>query len=196
MLVNLLLEGQLEEPVADKLLAFCGHAKGTVYGKQGCGYIRKKVVGFSHMASQHAPILVLTDFMDARAACPPEALQNYLLHACPTPYFLCRFAVNELESWLLADRPSMAAFLRVPLTKMPQNPDVEPDPKKTLGTLATRSKRTFIRDGIVPPVWHQGAVAPDYLATMTRFVIEHWDVACAMRCSPSLRRCVERLQQL
>jgi hypothetical protein len=198
MVINLLLEGWLEEPVADKLLAFCGHSKGTVYGKRGCHYIRDKAAGFYFTAARDSPILVLTDFMDTRAACPPEALQSYLPHACspPAPYFLCRFAVNELESWLLADRQSVSDFLRVPLTNIPVSPDDEPDPKNTLINLARRSSKTSIRDGIAPPAGHQGPTSPEYLNTMTRFVISHWDVASAMRCSPSLRRCVERLQQL
>jgi hypothetical protein len=198
MVINLLLEGRLEEPVADKLLAFCGYGKGTVYGKKGCRYIRDKAAGFYSMAMPDSPILVLADFMDTRAVCPPEALQSYLPHACssPAPYFLCRFAVNELESWLLADRQSVANFLRVPLAKIPTNPDDEPDPKKTLINLARNSRKTSIRDGIAPPAGHQGPTSPKYLDTMTRFVISHWDVASAIRCSPSLWRCVNRLQQL
>jgi hypothetical protein len=198
MMVNLLLEGWLEEPVADKLLAFCGYSKGTVYGKRGCDYIRDKAKGFCSVAAPGAPMLVLTDFMDAQAACPPAALQSYLPHACASsaPYFLCRFAVNELESWLLADRKSMSDFLRVPLAKIPVNPDSEPNPKNTLINLARRSKKTSIRNGIVPPTGHQGQTSPEYLNTMSEFVAAYWNVAPAMRCAPSLRRCVERLQQL
>ncbi|MCL2340471.1 MAG: hypothetical protein FWC49_02075 [Proteobacteria bacterium] len=198
MVIDLLLEGWLEEPVADKLLAFCGHAKGEVFGKRGVRYIRDKAKGFYSVAAPDAPMLVLTDFMDTRAACPPAALQSYLLHACPlpVPYFLCRFAVNALESWLLADRQSMSDFLRVPLTKIPLNPDDEPNPKNTLIMLASRSRKTSIRDGIAPAPEHQGQTSPNYLHTMGAFVAVHWNVEGAMRHSPSLQRCVQRLQQL
>ncbi len=198
MLVNLLLEGRLEEPVADKLLNFCGHDKGTVYGMRGCNYIRSKAAGFQATAMRGNALLVLTDFMDAQAACPPEALQSYFLSTCPSPspYFLCRFAVNELESWLLADREALAGFLHISVTKVPPNPDNEPDPKQSLVNLARLSKKSSIRDSIAPPSGHKGAVSPLYLATMSGFVVNNWAVDAAMKHSPSLRRCVERLQQL
>lgn len=197
MLVNLLLEGWLEEPVADKLLEFCGHTKGTVYGKKGCAYIHAKTAGFYSIANHDSALLVLSDFMDTSLPCPPEALQQILPQvASLSHYFLCRFAVNELESWLMADRRGMADFLDVPLARIPMNPDDEPNPKQSLVVLARSSRRKAIREGIPPPVGHKGPTSPQYLAAMTDFILKHWRVEEAMLRSPSLRRCVERLQQL
>jgi hypothetical protein len=98
------LEGYLEEPVADRLLGLCGHEKGTVYGRQGFGYILKKAHAFEPLTGSGCGILVLTDFRDSKAECPPEALQQYLLcrNPDPSPLFLFRFAERELESWLIA----------------------------------------------------------------------------------------------
>ena len=132
--MHLILEGRLEEPVAEKLLTYCGHEKGTVYGRQGFGYIQKKAAQFQRLASDNAGVLVLTDFMDSRASCLPHALEQYVLQhiASPPKTFLCRFAVAELESWLMADRKGMADFLKISTTKIPPTPDELPDPKRHL----------------------------------------------------------------
>jgi hypothetical protein len=45
---------------------------------------------------------------------------------------MCRFAVNELESWLLADREGLANFLGIAVSRMPICPEREEFPKKTL----------------------------------------------------------------
>lgn len=195
MLVHLVLEGHLEEPVADKLLVHCGHKKGNVYGKQGCGYIRKKIVSFQVAAQHGCGVLALTDLRDSGAPCPAQALKDYQIVSPPSG-FLCRFAVAELESWLIADRDSLAKFLGIAVRTIPASPENEPLPKQTVVNLARRSRKPSIRKGIVPEPNHGGLVAPGYLATMTEFVSEHWDVAAAMRYAPSLHRCVKRLQGL
>lgn len=198
MLMHLILEGHLEEPVAEKLLAHCGHEKGTVYGRQGFGYIQTKAAKFHHLATETEGVLVLADFMDSRAPCPLHALENYVLQfiANPPRNFLCRFAVAELESWLLADRKGMADFLKIAPAKITTTPDALPDPKRHLVNLARKSGKTSVREGIVPEKAHGGAVAPGYLATMQGFVRDCWNIENAAANSPSLARCVCRLRQL
>ena len=196
MQVHLLLEGQLEEPVADKLLMHCGHDKGDVYGKKGCNYIHNKAKGFRYLAQDNCGVLVLTDFRDTGMPCPSDALQNKLFLGISHPHFLCRLAVNELESWLLADRSSMARFLGISVSTITKNPDYEPFPKKTLVNLARRTHKSSIRKDIVPEDEHGGIVAPAYLASMTKFIREYWNIADACKNPPSLNRCVLRLQSL
>lgn len=196
--MHLILEGRLEEPVAEKLLVYCGHEKGTVYGCQGFDYIQTKAAQFQPLASGNAGVLVLTDFMDSRTPCPPRALEKYILKHMTNPpkTFLCRFAVAELESWLLADQKGMADFLKISTAKIPSTPDELPDPKQHLVNLARKSRKKSVRDGIVPEKSHGGVVAPDYLATMRSFVRDYWNIENAINNSPSLARCVQRLQQL
>lgn len=198
MLIHLILEGYLEEPVAEKLLAYCGHKKGIVRGLQGFGYIQTKAAQFHPLATDREGVLVLTDFMDARTSCPPHALDKYVLQhvANPPKTFLCRFAVAELESWLMADRNGMADFLSISAAKIPSAPDALPDPKRHLVNLARKSRKSAVRNGIVPEKSHGGMVAPDYLATMRGFVRDYWTIENAVTNSPSLARCVRRLQQL
>jgi len=198
MIIHLLAEGHLEVPVASKLLAFCDHLMGNVYGRKGCDYIRNKAAAFYHYATDTQGVLVLTDFRDTRKVCVVDALKEYFLDKVPNPpkSFLCRFAKNELESWLLADREGMAKFLGVALSKMPRLPEEEPFPKKTLVTLASGSKKREIREGIAPPPSHNAAVAPGYLRLMHKFIAKHWDIENSMNHAPSLERCLCRLREL
>jgi hypothetical protein len=196
MLVHLLLEGRLEEPVAEKLLAHCGHEKGFVYGQKGCAYLHEKAKGFQRLAQPGCGVLALMDFRDTGTPCPSDALRNKLSLLAPPPNFLCRMAIYELESWLLADAASLSGFLGISVSAIPRNPEMERLPKQTLVNLARRSRKTAIRDSIVPGPDHCGTVAPAYLATMTEFINEHWNIAVAAQNSPSLNRCVLRLQNL
>lgn len=196
MLVHLLLEGRLEEPVAEKLLVHCGHEKGTVYGQKGCAYLYEKAKGFQRLAQPGCGVLALADFRDTGTPCPSDALINKLSLSNPPPNFLCRMAVNELESWLLADAASLAGFLGISAANIPKKPDEERLPKQTLVNLAKRSGKTAIRKGIVPEQGHLGIVAPAYLATMTKFIREHWNITAAAQNSPSLNRCLLRLKNL
>jgi hypothetical protein len=72
-------------------------------------------------------------------------------HPCPVtlvnglgpqtkPRMVLRIAMREIESWLLADRQHVAEWLQVPLSKIPQLPDDELDPKQTIVNLARLSK--------------------------------------------------------
>ncbi len=198
MLVHLVLEGHLEEPVAGKLLKYCGHDKGVVYGRKGYGFIATKAHAYEPLTRGGCGVLVLTDFRDAKSHCPPEALHKYLLqhNASPSAAFIFRFAEAELESWLMADRKALAAFLSISLKTIPEAPDREPFPKRTLVNLARKSRKTALKSALVPPPNHGGSVGPGYLQTMTDFVIDHWRPGEAMKNSPSLARCLKRLQNL
>ncbi|MCR5815016.1 MAG: hypothetical protein K6G15_11085 [Desulfovibrio sp.] len=70
--------------------------------------------------------------MDSNSPCPLAARQRYLGKQAAVIHqnFLLRFAVNELESWLLADYRNFAKLLRVRADKIAPQPDMLPDPKK------------------------------------------------------------------
>ena len=198
MIVHLVLEGHLEEPVAIRLVEHCGHEPGRVYGRKGFVYIKDKAHMFHSLAYQGCGVLVLTDFMDSGCACVVDAQKLYLLRhvATPSKHFLLRFPVPELESWLLADRTNIATFLAVGKNRIPTRPDEEVDPKRTLVNIARRSRQASVVNGIVPPLRHGGVVAPGYLGFMKEFVTAKWDIESARITSPSLDRCVRRLQEL
>ena len=188
----------MEEAVAEQLLPFCGHRLGVVYGKRGYAYVQEMAAKFYHLATKYSGVLVLTDFRDAKTNCVADALQEYIWHRLPEPprTFLCRFAVNELESWLLADYEGLAKFLSVATSRLPPQPEKEEFPKRTLVNLARTSQKRRIREGIAPPSGHRAAVGPDYMPLMREFIADFWDIAAAMRRAPSLGRCVRRLREL
>ncbi|MCC8190774.1 MAG: DUF4276 family protein [Planctomycetes bacterium] len=198
MIVHLLLEGFLEEPLARSLLRHTGHDVGSVFGKRGCAYIKKKVKGFRHYVSAGTGLLALTDLMDSRCPCPRQAHTEYL--ACDQENlpagFILWFMVNELESWLMADRDGLAHFLRVSAAIIPDHPDSLRDPKRRLVAIAQTSTSSKIRKAMVPGRTHGGVVGPDYTATMERFIAERWSPDAAGENSPSLRGCLRRLRAL
>ena len=198
MIINLVAEGDMEIVVANRLIPFCGHEPGYIYGGRGCAYIRQKAAKFHHKPTRFSGVLVLTDFRDAKEDCVPAALQKYIYNSLPDPpdTFLCRFAVNELESWLMADREGLAKFMGIDVLRMPLQPEREEFPKKTLIKLAHSSRRKEIREGLAPPPGHYAPVGPEYASLMKEFIFGCWDIGVAMRNAPSLERCVRRLCEL
>ena len=195
---SLIAEGYMEESIAVRLLPFCGHELGTVYGQHGCSFIRQNATKFQHLATEQTGVLVLTDFRDARTKCIPDALLQYIHKKMPEPpeTFLCRFAVNEIESWLLADAKGMSGFLGIAVSRVPIYPEDEANPKRTLVDLARSSRNKKIREGIAPPPGHHANVGPEYMSLMREFISSHWNIEAALHSAPSLERCIRRLCEL
>ena len=188
----------MEEVVASRLLSHCGHELGTVYGKRGCDYIKEKAAAFHHLAKPGSGVLVLTDFLDTKMECICEALNKYVYNKISKPpkNYLFRFSVNELESWLLADREGIAAFFAVNISNVTKQPENEVTPKTTLINLARKSNKKSINQGIAPPPNHFASVGPAYFSLMSKFILEHWNIENAIEHAQSLRRCINRLQEL
>lgn len=143
----LLVEGLLDEVVGRRILEHLGGQVSVVYGKRGIGYIQRKITGFNDAATGF-PILTLADLMDTGLSCAAAVVKTWLPHRNESMFF--RLAVREIESWLLADRANLAAFLKVPRSKIPQHPEQIEDPKRTLINLARRSRSATIRRNLVP----------------------------------------------
>jgi len=198
MIIHVIAEGYMETIAAARLIDFCGHTLGTVYDQRGCANIRKNAVKYHHLATGNSGVLVLTDFRDAGAVCVPAALQKYIWDNLPNPprSFLCRFAVNELESWMLADSQGLAKFFGIAEARMPIQPENEALPKKNLVNLASVSPKIRICNGIAPPPGHKSSVGPGYTYLMREFINFFWNIEAAMRRAPSLEHCVRRLREL
>ena len=110
-----------------------------------------------------------------------------------------RVAVREVESWLLADREGIAAFLGVRVAIVPAEPDSLLEPKETMVNLARRSSRSRIRSDLVPRPGSGRSTGPLYNATLINFVsdgITGWRPDVAMRTSPSLQKARNALEGL
>jgi hypothetical protein len=192
-IINTLVEGDLDEAAAWKLVTASHHTPGVCYGKHGWGYIRNKIQGFNQ-AARALHCLALVDFMDTGLPCAPEVVNQWLPYR--EPRMLFRVVVRELESWLIADRVNLADFLRVNVSVIPPTPEQLVDPKRELINIARRSTYSRIRSALVPDPRSTAQVGKLYVSEMTQFIEERWDIATARSNAPSLDRCLAALEAL
>ncbi|PZR98548.1 MAG: hypothetical protein DLM69_08525 [Candidatus Chloroheliales bacterium] len=186
------VEGPVDEAVLQRLIL---HSKGIptmVYGKKGKPHLLKSLAGYN-AAAQRSPWIVLVD-LDKDGTCVGPLLGSWL--PTPAPYMCFRVAVKAIESWLIADRETLATFLGVALSKVPQKPDLEPNPKDTVINLARISRKKNIREGMVPRPGSGRMVGPLYTSFMIEFTTNHWQPDVAAANSDSLHRALNCIQQL
>jgi len=190
--VQCAVEGDLDEVVARRLLGHVALNCGTVYGLMGKQHLRQRVQGYA-AAAKRVPWFVLVD-LDDEAVCAGALVADWLADQPPMMRF--RVAVREVEAWLLADRVALARFLSVSRDAIPRMADELVDPKEILVSVSRRSRSRAIRDGMSPRPDSGRTIGPLYVAELTRFVREHWDVDAAARASDSLARCLAALSSL
>lgn len=191
--VDLLVEGDLDEAVGLRLLASAGANHGVTFGKQGSGYVLKKVAAFARGVGQ-GRLLVLVDLMDTGLACPSEVVRRYLPNPVKTVAF--RVVAREIESWILADEEGIARFLGVSKSIVPRRPEELPDPKNALLNVAKRSGSSRLRAALLPGVAGGARVGPLYNHLLSRFAIEDWNPARAASNAKSLKRAIEAARTL
>lgn len=186
--ITLITEDDLSVQVAGKIMSAYSPAC-TI--NRILRWNKQKIAGRISGINQSAhgmPFFVLTD-QDTQDNCPASAVAtlNQSIH----PNLLYRFAVMEVESWLLADRSGICNFLGVPYNKVPDNPETISQPKETLIEL-TRKFGRYHKDAIVNK-FDDTQPGPDYNGTLGRFVVEKWNVEDAARSSQSLQRTLRRV---
>ncbi len=124
----------------------------------------------------------------------PELISKVLPN--PAEKLCLRIAVHAIESWLLADQRGVARFLGVSRAKIPDSPDLVPDPKSYIVELARRSHKTDIRRELVPRPESGKRVGPAYSSRIIEFALYHWDCVRAEESSQSLRSCKLAVQSL
>lgn len=190
---NLLVavEDELSAAVMRKLIQATGRkfVISRIMNARGNGRLKADMAKF-RTACHVLPHVVLTDL--DQYACPPALLAAWKATALP-PRLLLRIAVREVEAWLLADRDGIANFLSVAKNKVPQNPEAEADPKRTLINLARKSRRQRLAIELVPETGSSASIGPLYNARLSEFVNTSWDVERARMASPSLDRALSRL---
>ena len=189
MQVELLVEGYTDELFVRRCFECLDLEVGTVYGKQGAGYVIQRANGFA-ARGEYSPILILADLMDMPESCPLAARD--VLVPAPRQYSLVRFAINEIESWLLASRAELSSYFGISEKHIPEAPDEIEDPKQTLINVARRSPRKRLRNMFVPKVGSTASVGVGYVDGFADFMREHWDLDSACDRSPSFKRFVQR----
>lgn len=189
---HMLVEGDLDEAVARRLIEYTGFQVGVCYGKHGWTYIKEKVQGFNK-AAQSMRFLALVDFMDTGSQlCPGNVVGTWLPHR--NSGMLFRVVVREIESWLMADPAGIAEFLNVAQEKVPDTPELLQDPKRALVNLARQSRTHRTRDAMVPNIGSSSQEGRLYTSEMIRFIGSRWDVSVARLNAPSLDKCLLRLE--
>jgi len=191
--INYLVEGEIDKAVAIRIINAVGHEAGVGYGKRGKDYIKQKIGKFN-LTAKSINYLALVDFMDTDCACPAEVISTWLPHKNKLMYF--RVVVREIESWLLADRKTIAKFLSVGIEKIPINPENESDPKQKLVNIARTSRSKSIRSALVPEQNSTAQVGRLYTSEIKRFISDFWELNAARKNSPSLNKCLNRLEEI
>lgn len=189
--VCILVEGTLNEAVAQKVIKTAGGKPGTVFPKKGFDYIAHRIQDFNQTA-QGIPILTLVDLMDTDFDCPVEAVHEWLPHR--HHQMLLRFVVAEIESWILADRTRFATMLGIRKSKVPHHPEDLTDPKAALVDLARSSPHDGLRNAVVPDDPTVKAQGPGYNSRPEHFVRKKWRPEEAQKNAPSLRRCIRAVE--
>jgi len=193
MQIVLATEDELSEEVGVRLAADVGVGVCQRLRRGGSGYLQSRMKNFCEIAS-FQPVLVLADLDQAR--CPSELVAKWFGTLSRPPSLLLRFAVREIESWLLADHVGIGNLLgRRVRRRLPKTPDELRDPKRVLLSLAEQAPRD-VRSDLLPP---EGAFAVQglgYNSRLCEFVRNAWDPRRAAERSPSLRKARNRLGEM
>jgi hypothetical protein len=193
MYFNLLVEGYVDEALARKLVAHCGHDSGITYGIKGWTYIEAKAKAFDQSCYGQG-LLTLVDLMDTKRECPTVVVETWVPDRNPLHVF--RVVVQEAESWILADRESISEYLAVPINKIPARPEELEDPKRSLINLARTSRRKAVREALVPVDGTSASEGPLYSSEITKYIAQKWSPERASDQAPSLARCIFRLKEI
>jgi hypothetical protein len=157
----------------------------------GFGKIKKNILGYNNAAC-FGHYFVITDL--DRHECAPSLIREWL-PMTRNPNLVFRVAVREVESWLLADIKNFACFFAVSRDLIPLSPDEISDPKQVVVTLAKRSRKRNIREG-VPPTDKYASIGPGYNYEFRDFIQNHWSLGDARKNSPSLDKALKALGKL
>lgn len=184
--VNIAVEDILSEAVLRTILLQSDQTfdVGNCLGRQGSGYLKKRISRFN-LAAKGIPFIILTDL--DRTECAPEIVNSWLDFQ-KNDNLIFRVAVREVESWVMAHRTAFSSFLEISRTLIPQDTDTLEDPKNFLINLASKSRKRTLRESIVPDPKSTAKIGPDYNGVLIDFVRSQWKVHEALKYSPSLRK--------
>ena len=190
--VILAVEDELSEAISTKILKSFGIEIMIVLREDGNAYLRQKAPELNRSANG-VDIFLLTD-LDSPRDCLPGLTRSWIKGTL-NPRFFFRVAVMEIESWVMADRMGFAAFLSIPLHRIPSSTDSILNPKEFLISLARRSQKKTFREALVPAQGATLSVGNEYNTLLSEFVQDHWDLERAASASPSLKQTLDRLDR-
>jgi hypothetical protein len=190
--IAVVVEGDTDLPFVRKLIDDAGLESWTEIDCGGKSQLDQDLPGYNN-AAKGSPWFVLRD-LDHDAPCAGGFIETL---AFTFSKWMCfRLAVRELEAWLLADREGVATFFSIKLSEIPESPEREEDPTRTLVNLARRSRSKKIQRAMVPKPGTAVAIGPLYEAMIIEFGERHWSLERASQRSASLSRARERLREI
>jgi hypothetical protein len=190
--ISAAVEGIVDEAVVRRLIACAGGLPGPVYGKNGKPALLQKIKGYNNAAIRE-PWVVLVD-LNSDADCVPPLRQDWL--PTPAPRLCFRVAVRQVEAWLMADAETLADYLGVGRHTIPADPEALQNAKVEMVNLARRSRRSAIRQDMVPRPGSGRAVGPAYASRLIKYAETCWRPEVAARRADSLRRAIDCLKRL
>lgn len=154
----------------------------------GVTKLRSALHRYAKQARHVQPVFCLAD---TDGQCALEWLQQWRPPYAPTSLIL-RLAVNEAESWVLADRAGFSRYMEVPISKIPKGVDQLTDPKGLVLQLVGKSRKRQFRTEMVSAT-DPAKQGSGYNLHMQAFVKQHWDTKMARELSPSLDRAIRQL---
>lgn len=198
-----------EDPVTRQvikklLLEICPEGFNVVREDPVRGSEVKKLTPNYNALAASIPVILLADLDNNN--CPPSEQANWLNNQPKHSNFMFRFAVDEAESWLLADRTGFAAFLGIDASlipkpspsraREPQNLEIRPKYKTSLfmmRELASNSSKPELKRQLTP--LDQTSKSSEYNSALLPFIDQHWNVQTAIANSYSLQKMVRRLKE-
>lgn len=153
----------------------------------------------------NTPVILLTDLDDSQ--CAPVKRQQILHGIEQNPMFIINIAVEEAETWLMADKDNFISYFCVE-DKIPNAlPCKMYGKKERVETLYTYKPSLYMMREIIPTSTNpsiqkqltpkEGAKkGPEYNIAMTPFIQKIWNPENARSKSYSLNGMIERLQSL
>ena len=192
--ISAAVEGISDEAVVRRLIGTRGADVYRVQVQQGKANLKRALPGYNG-AAQGDPWLVLVD-LDQDFVCAPLMVADWLSQ--PSQFMRFRVVVRQIESWLLADTDRFSGFFGVAMAALPAQPDDLPDAKAAVLGLVAKSSRRAIREDMLPRPGSGRRVGPAYTSRLIEFATTStgWRPDSAARRSPSLSRCINRLDGL
>jgi len=189
MEIAIATEDVLTEVVCERVASELGLSIFLRLRRGGSGYLKSRIGSFIEMARQY-PVVVVTDLDDV--SCAPRLVRDWThRHNLPERFFL-RVAVREVESWIMSDYESFGRFINTKIDFVPENVQ---DPKAKLLHLASRAPR-LVREELVTSTGAIASQGVGYNTKLSEFVARDWCPRRASENSDSLRRMMERLENL
>lgn len=189
--INIACEDVLSEAIALKILDGSNKFSiGTIYRRNGKTYLRQKVTGFNN-ASKGMPYFFLVDL--DKDECAPKVISEWLGGQTKNKNFIFRIAVEEIESWLLADRQNFSSFVGIRKDLIPLDSDLIPNPKEFLVNVIRKSSKREIKTAIVPKTKSTALVGPNYNGKLIEFINTSWSLIEARLNSRSLEKTIKAI---